>query len=148
MDKKYLIDTSEFQENNMEFLFFGNDNDNVNININSNQNNVNNINNLEKDNSCNIYNDINNNKNITIINNNNNSSDSENKNVNSIHYQKTNALIFVNEITNLSQNEKKESGTIFSKHKDIKKVTLNDFKILKVLGRGTLGKVCLCKYYS
>ena len=41
MDKKYLIDTSEFQENNMEFLFFGNDNDNdnVNININSNQNN-------------------------------------------------------------------------------------------------------------
>ena len=148
MDKKYLIDTSEFQENNMEFLFFGNDNDNdnVNININSNQNNVNNINNLEKDNSCNIYNDINNNKNITIINNNNNSSDNEYKNDNSIHYQKTNALIFVNEITNLSQNEKKESGTIFSKHKDIKKVTLNDFKILKVLGRGTLGKVCLVQY--
>jgi hypothetical protein len=42
--------------------------------------------------------------------------------------------------------EKKETGTIFSKHKDIKKVTLNDFKILKVLGRGTFGKVCLVQY--
>ena len=41
---------------------------------------------------------------------------------------------------------KKRTGTIFSKHKNIKEVTLDDFKIVKVIGRGSFGKVCLVQY--
>ena len=40
----------------------------------------------------------------------------------------------------------KKSGTIFSKHQTIKHVSLEDFKILKVIGRGSYGKVCLVQY--
>ena len=42
--------------------------------------------------------------------------------------------------------EKKRKNTIFSKHKTIKTVGLDDFQIIKVLGRGTFGKVCLVQY--
>ena len=46
--------------------------------------------------------------------------------------------------------EKKEKkgkiGTIFSSHKTIKNVGLDDFKIIKVIGRGSYGKVCLVQY--
>ena len=41
---------------------------------------------------------------------------------------------------------KKRTGTIFSKHKTIKDVCLDDFKIVKVIGRGSFGKVCLVQY--
>ena len=145
MDTNYMIDTSEFQEIHMECLFFGNDNDVLNINQNFNVNNVNNINN--NNNNC-------------IIDNNNVSI--SNKNICDINYKKdeihneiientiqsNNIIDLVNNksITIKGTKEKKETGTIFSKHKDIEKVTLNDFKILKVLGRGTFGKVCLVQY--
>ena len=42
--------------------------------------------------------------------------------------------------------EKKRKNTIFSRHKTVKSVELNDFQIIKVLGRGAFGKVCLVQY--
>ena len=41
---------------------------------------------------------------------------------------------------------KSRTNTIFSKHKTIKNVCYEDFQILKVLGRGSFGKVCLVEY--
>ena len=141
MDTNYLVDTLEFQENNMECLFFGNENnDNINLNLN-----INNISNVNNNNNCTIENE------------------SSEKNINSVNYKdnkcyndncfnvensanKINSLNFINNIKNSNQTGKKESGMIFCKHKDIKKVTLNDFKLLKVLGRGTFGKVVLVQY--
>jgi serum/glucocorticoid-regulated kinase 2 len=38
------------------------------------------------------------------------------------------------------------SSTLYTKHSDIKEVKLEDFHILKVLGRGSFGKVCLVEY--
>ena len=132
MDLNYLIDTKEFQENNIEYLFFGSDIDNSNKNNNNLNININNINNLN-------------------IENNNFDKNVENKNsINnySINSQRINTLNFVNNLKNSNINEKKDFGIIFSKDKDIKKVSLSDFKILKVLGRGTFGKVCLVQYKS
>ena len=45
-----------------------------------------------------------------------------------------------------SKEDKKRSNTIFSKHKTIKTVSLEDFQIMKVLGRGSFGKVTLVQY--
>jgi len=143
MDTNYIINTAEFQEIHMECLFFGNDNDVLNINQNFNVNNINNINN----NNC-IIDDSNiniSNQNINIINYKKNeiyNENSENK------IKKNNSIDLVNNGNGNPKEtkEKKEAGTIFSAHKDIKKVTLNDFKILKVIGRGTFGKVCLVQY--
>ena len=143
MDTNYIINTTEFQEIHMECLFFGNDNDVLNINQNFNVNNINNINN----NNC-IIDDSNiniSNQNINIINYKKNeiyNENSENK------IKKNNSIDLVNNGNGNPKEtkEKKEAGTIFSAHKDIKKVTLNDFKILKVIGRGTFGKVCLVQY--
>ena len=42
--------------------------------------------------------------------------------------------------------ELKRKNTIFSKHKTEKAVELDDFQIMKVLGRGSFGKVCLVQY--
>jgi serum/glucocorticoid-regulated kinase 2 len=44
------------------------------------------------------------------------------------------------------KNDKGRSNTIFSKHQTVKTVTLDDFQIMKVLGRGSFGKVCLVQY--
>ena len=57
-----------------------------------------------------------------------------------------------NPTANISDNNQSEpqrksrSQTIFSKKKDIKEVHLEDFSILKVLGRGSFGKVCLVEF--
>ena len=46
----------------------------------------------------------------------------------------------------VNPSSKKRSGTIFSKHQTIKHVSLEDFQIMKVIGRGSFGKVCLVQY--
>ena len=47
---------------------------------------------------------------------------------------------------NSGKSDKKRSNTIFSKHKTVKTVCLEDFQTMKVLGRGSFGKVCLVQY--
>ena len=136
MDTNYLINTSDFQENNMEYLFFGSDFDNSNNNNNNFNINVNTLNNGEN-NENNIIND--NNNTINYLENDN---DTPNKKMNSLNLE--NNIKSSNQKDNKKDSE--ESGTIFSKDKDIKKVTLNDFKMIKVIGRGTFGKVCLAQY--
>ncbi len=42
--------------------------------------------------------------------------------------------------------KKKKVGTIFSTHKTVKNVGVDDFKIIKVIGRGSYGKVCLVEF--
>lgn len=47
---------------------------------------------------------------------------------------------------NLDQRKKKRNNTLYSRHKEIKQVCLEDFKVLKVIGRGSYGKVMLVEY--
>ena len=42
--------------------------------------------------------------------------------------------------------KKRKVGTIFSTHKTVKNVGVDDFKIVKVIGRGSYGKVCLVEF--
>ena len=39
-----------------------------------------------------------------------------------------------------------DSNTVYQTHKTVKNVILEDFKILKVIDRGSFGKVCLVEY--
>ena len=38
---------------------------------------------------------------------------------------------------------KNDNHTMFSSHDTVKEVKIDDFKVLKVIGRGSYGKVCL-----
>ena len=39
-----------------------------------------------------------------------------------------------------------QNDTMFSSHKNVKNVKLDDFKVIKVIGRGSFGKVSLVEY--
>ena len=69
----------------------------------------------------------------------------------------TNTNSNYNEITNNQNNEtnnensneiksRERTKTMFSSHKTVKEVTLEDFKVLKIIGRGSFGKVSLVEY--
>ena len=79
------------------------------------------------------------------LNNNNFGGLEENINISEIQNKEDD--IIIPEIKNNPLIESKEStDTIFSAHKNIKEVKNEDFKILKILGRGSYGKVCLVEY--
>ena len=42
--------------------------------------------------------------------------------------------------------KKRKVGTIFSTHQAVKNVGVDDFKVIKVIGRGRYGKVCLVQF--
>ena len=42
--------------------------------------------------------------------------------------------------------KKRKVGTIFSTHQTVKNVGVDDFKVIKVIGRGSYGKVCLVQF--
>ena len=117
MDKNFLIDTNIFQDAYMEYLFFGGNNYTRHYSEYYSSNKKNSI-----KNNSNIIKDQNNNEETNNINSINDNSNNENNN-------------------NIDG-----PRTIFSKHKTVKNVNLNDFKIIKVIGRGTFGKVCLVQY--
>ena len=50
------------------------------------------------------------------------------------------------EVENDKIEKKKRVGTIFSTHKTVKNVGVDDFKIIKVIGRVSYGKVCLVEF--
>jgi tRNA A-37 threonylcarbamoyl transferase component Bud32 len=84
-------------------------------------------------------------KNVNMNMNNNFDGLEENINISEIENKDDN--IIIPEIKNNPLIESKEStDTIFSAHKHVKQVKNEDFKILKILGRGSYGKVCLVEY--
>ena len=84
-------------------------------------------------------------KNVNMNMNNNFDGLEENINISEIENKDDN--IIIPEIKNNPLIESKEStDTIFSAHKNVKQIKIEDFKILKILGRGSYGKVCLVEY--
>lgn len=49
---------------------------------------------------------------------------------------------------NNNDDEIRQNSTLFSRHDTIKNVCLEDFQVIKVIGRGSFGKVCLVQYKS
>ena len=66
--------------------------------------------------------------------------------IDSKQFIEKNEKINENEIENDKIEKKRKVGTIYSSHKTIKNVGVDDFKIIKVIGRGSYGKVCLVQF--
>ena len=61
-------------------------------------------------------------------------------------YLEKNDTINEKELEDEKIEKKRKIGTIFSNHKTIKNVGVDDFKLIKVIGRGSYGKVCLVQF--
>ena len=61
-------------------------------------------------------------------------------------YLEQNDKINENDVNKDKAEKKKKIGTLFSKHRTIKNVGVDDFKLIKVIGRGSYGKVCLVQF--
>ena len=61
-------------------------------------------------------------------------------------FLENNSKINENELEKDKVEKKRKVGTIFSTHQTIKNVGVDDFKLIKVIGRGSYGKVCLVQY--
>jgi serum/glucocorticoid-regulated kinase 2 len=61
-------------------------------------------------------------------------------------FLETNNTINEKELENDMAEKKRKVGTIFSNHKTVKNVGIDDFKLIKVIGRGSYGKVCLVQF--
>ena len=68
------------------------------------------------------------------------------KTVNNSEQKNNNENNITEKNNNTENKENKKDTTVFSSHKTIKEVHLQDFKTLKVIGRGSFGKVCLVEY--
>ena len=61
-------------------------------------------------------------------------------------FLESNNIINEKELENDKIEKKRKVGTIFSNHKTFKNVGVDDFKLIKVIGRGSYGKVCLVQF--
>ena len=61
-------------------------------------------------------------------------------------FLESNNKINEKELENDKIEKKLKVGTIFSNHKTFKNVGVDDFKVIKVIGRGGYGKVCLVQF--
>ena len=117
------------------------------------------INNNNFDNNNDFDNNINDNINIDneienqidepispIVKNMNNNFGGLGENINISEIQNKDDIIIPEIKTNPLMESKESTDTIFSAHKHIKEVKNEDFKIIKIIGRGSYGKVCLVEY--
>ena len=148
---KEEINNNNFENNNFENNNFDNNFDNNNFENNNFDNNNFDNNNFDNNinENINIDNEIENQIDepiSPIVKNVNNNFGGLGENINISEIQNKDDIIIPEIKTNPLMESKESTDTIFSAHKHIKEVKNEDFKIIKIIGRGSYGKVCLVEY--